>query len=164
MILYLDFDGVLHDEDVVWMRAKGIVMRTPGRSLFEWEPILVDLLAPHPRVQIVLSTSWVRVKSFNYAKHRLSQPLRDRVVGATYNNGQMIADSFAAMPRGMQIWGDVVRRQPEEWMAIDDDDFGWPAWCRDKLVLTHEKRGLNDTSVQKELVEKLRFTRNDDVK
>ena len=156
MILFLDFDGVLHDEDVVWRLGKGILMRAPGRSLFEWESILVDLLAPHPHVQIVLSTSWVRVKSFNYAKHRLSQSLRDRVIGATYHKGLMVADTFAAMSRGLQIWSDVLRRQPTDWLAIDDDDFGWPAWCKDKLVLTDAQLGLSDPAVQQAIKERLR--------
>ena len=112
MIIYLDFDGVLHDEDVIWTRQSGISMRTPERTLFEWEPILVDLLAPYPDVQIVLSTSWVRVKGFSYAKGRLSAPIRDLVIGATFHKQLMNADVFASMSRGMQVWEDVLRRKP----------------------------------------------------
>jgi hypothetical protein len=46
------------------------------------------------------------------------------------------------MPRGMQVWSDVVRRRPEAWIAIDDDDLLWPQWCRDHLVLTDEVLGI----------------------
>lgn len=155
MIIYLDFDGVLHDEDVVWARNRGITMRTPGRTLFEWESILVGLLAPHPEVRIVLSTSWVRVKGFNYARDRLSAPLRERVVGATFHKRLMDPDTFAAMSRGMQVWGDVLRRQPARWFALDDDGFGWPAWCRDKLVMTDERLGLSNPATQATIRAKL---------
>lgn len=155
MLIYLDFDGVLHDEDVIWTPQTGIRMRTPGRVLFEWMPILEGLLAPHPDVKIVLSTSWVRVKSFNYAKYRLSAPLRERVIGATYHRGLMVADQFAAMPRGLQIWGDVLRRKPEHWFAIDDDHFGWPTWCRDKLIHTDDRLGLSESRVQDEIRQRL---------
>jgi hypothetical protein len=155
MVLYLDFDGVLHDEDVIWSRGRGIHMRTPNRVLFEWEPILVDLLEPHSHVRIVLSTSWVRAKSFNYAKNRLSLTLQNRIIGATFHSGLMDAETFARMPRGLQIWGDVVRRKPKHWFALDDDGFGWPAWCRDKLILTDDRLGLSCLTVQEQFRQRL---------
>lgn len=148
MILYLDFDGVLHHEDVRYAYKKGIYMAMHGRTLFEWEPILVDLLAPHPDVRIVLSTSWVHAKSFHYACNRLVQALRDRVIGATFHKGLMDRVAFAAMPRGLQIWGDVLRRRPDDWFALDDDHVGWPSWCRDKLIWTDENIGLSKASTQ----------------
>jgi hypothetical protein len=52
------------------------------------------------------------------------------------------------MSRGLQIWNDVIRRQPESWFAIDDDEDGWPAVCREKLVKTDVSRGLSDPAVQ----------------
>lgn len=155
MIIYLDFDGVLHDEDVIFTRKSGIQMRTPGRTLFEWMPILEELLAPHPDVKIVLSTSWVRVTSFNRALYRLSEPLRERVIGATYHKGLMDTHSFSQMPRGLQIWGDVLRRKPDDWFAIDDDYFGWPTWCRDKLIQTDDRLGISDPAIQAAIRERL---------
>jgi hypothetical protein len=154
-LCYLDFDGVLHDEDVWFKPGKGIYVKTPGRRLFEWEPILVDLLAPHPQVKLILSTTWVRVKRFSYAKSRLCPALQSRVIGATFHQRLMVASEFASMPRGLQILGDVLRRQPIDWFAIDDDGFGWPAWCRDKLVLTQGRHGLNDPAVQEDIRRRL---------
>ena len=147
-ICYLDFDGVLHDE-TVWLRPnRSIVLRTPGRRLFEWESILIDLLASHPDVKIVLSTAWVRARSFAYAKRQLHKSLQPRVIGATFHSRLMVDEQFAALPRGMKIWGDVRRRNPTDWLAIDDDSFGWPAWCRDKLVLTPGSAGISNSAVQ----------------
>ena len=43
VVLYLDLDGVAHHEQVLWHPHKGIYMspyEAPGRSLFEWVPIL----------------------------------------------------------------------------------------------------------------------------
>jgi hypothetical protein len=61
-VLYLDFDGVLHPEDV-WRRPGWgpYVASPPGHQLFEHADLLVELLAPYPDLRIVLSTSWVRV-------------------------------------------------------------------------------------------------------
>lgn len=53
MILFLDFDGVLHP-DAVYLRLNGeIELRAPG-ALFMWAPALVDALEAHPQIRIVL--------------------------------------------------------------------------------------------------------------
>ena len=116
---------------------------------------MINLLAAHPNVAIVLSTSWVRFRSFGYAKRRLAPSLQERAVGAPFHHRMMRSDEFGKLPRGMQIWGDVQRREPLDWFAIDDDPFGWPAWCREKLIRTDEKLGLSDTAIQNEIRDRL---------
>lgn len=147
-VCYCDFDGVTHDDAVYWSPRDGIHLRTPGRTLFEWLPILEELLAPYPDVKIVLSTSWVRVKGFEFAKHHLTPSLQSRVIGATFHNRETQKFDFDNMSRGMQICADVERRKPTRWFAIDNDDQGWPAWCRDHLIKTEDRLGLSDLSVQ----------------
>jgi hypothetical protein len=34
-VLYLDFNGFLHDEEVYWHARRGIYLKTLGRKLFE---------------------------------------------------------------------------------------------------------------------------------
>lgn len=148
-VLYLDFDGVLHDEQVYFHPQRGIYIETPDRTLFEWMPILEELLKPHPDVRIVLSTSWVRVKSFDFAKKQLSPTLQKRIIGATFHRGHMRRESFALLPRGEQIAEDVFRRAPQSWFAIDDDAMYWPEWCRDNLIKTDGARGISDPAIQK---------------
>jgi hypothetical protein len=143
-ILYLDFDGVLHPEDV-WRRPGwgAFVANPPGHRLFEHATLLAEILAPYPDLRIVLSTSWVRVyNSVSKVARRLPDTLRARVVGATWHR-EMHTELFQAMPRGVQVWGDVRRRLPEAWMALDDDDVGWPAVCRDHLVQTDPVLGIS---------------------
>lgn len=147
-ICYLDYDGVVHDQEVYWHPKRGIYMRTPGRTLFEWMPILDELLAPHPDVRIVLSTSWVHVRSFNFAKKQLTPSLQERVIGATFHNREMRKGEFLMLPRGVQIVQDVHRRAPQTWFAIDDEHLGWPVWCRDNLIQTDGTRGISDPAIQ----------------
>lgn len=147
-ILYLDFDGVLHTDEVYWSRKAGIHMRAPGRELFEWMPILENLLAPHPEVRIVLSTSWVRVKGFSFTKKKLTSNLQSRVVGATFHKREMNKFEFDSMSRGSQIFADVQRRHPAFWFALDNDDEAWPHHCRDHLIKTEDHTGLSDSEVQ----------------
>ena len=72
-ILFLDFDGVLHP-------VGGDV------APLEYAPVLVQLLAPHSNVHIVLSTSWVGTFGFDNTRAMLPLELQHRVVGATYRS------------------------------------------------------------------------------
>ena len=154
-ICYLDYDAVLHDGNVLRNRTSGMTIKTPGRTFFEWMPILDDLLAPYPDLKIVLSTTWVRELGFREAKDELSAALNARVIGATFLHPKILKADFDTMPRGMQIWGDVERRKPTHWFALDDDAFGWPAWCKEHLIQTSDRLGLSDPALQERVRRRL---------
>ncbi|MPW18931.1 hypothetical protein GCT13_19015 [Paraburkholderia sp. CNPSo 3157] len=156
-VLYLDFDGVAHPESVYLLHKHGpTLLNAPGHVLFEHCALLEEVLAPYSEVRIVLSTSWVRRYrgSVRRLSRRLPPALRARVVGATYHS-KMDQHEFAAAPRGMQVWGDVLRRKPQKWLALDDDWLHWPAWCRENLIRTDPVLGISEPSVLAELKEKL---------
>lgn len=154
-ICYLDYDAVLHDGNVLRNRTVGMYIKTPGRTFFEWMPILVDLLAPYPDLKIVLTTTWVREVGFKEAKLELSEPLQDRVIGSTFLHPNIVKTEFDTMSRGMQILGDVKRRKPSHWFALDDDAFGWPVQHKEHLIQTSDKLGLSDPAVQERVRLKL---------
>ncbi|MDH6149549.1 MULTISPECIES: HAD domain-containing protein [Paraburkholderia] len=156
LVLYLDFDGVLHPENVYMRTGRGPYIASPeGHELFEHAELLERVLLPYPDVKIVLSTSWVRVyQSVARVARKLPPELRARIVGATYH-ASMDPETFRRAPRGMQIWADVLRRQPTDWLAVDDDYLHWPSWAKDKLVKTHEILGISAPVVLAELSTKL---------
>jgi len=144
-ILFLDFDGVLHP-----MRE--------GVALFEYVPLLVDALAPHPDVHIVLSTSWVPVLGFDEAKARLRVELQPRIVGATYDPQYELAMPpgwWSSLTRYAQITHYVKLHSLTRWVAIDDDTRGWPAEHRYSLVRTSPLLGLAHPDAVPELADKL---------
>ena len=154
-ICYLDYDGVLHDGNVMRNRTRGMYIATPQREFFEWMPIFEELLAPYPDVKIVLTTTWIRELGFDQAKQELSPSLRERVIGATFLHPKIIKADFDMLPRGMQILGDVMRRTPSHWFALDDDAFGWPVKYRDNLILTDGARGISDPVVRERVAGRL---------
>ena len=155
LLLYLDFDGVLHHENVRLHKNIGVYLDAPpGYALFQHVELLEQLLQPYPQVKIVLSTSWVRRYGCTGSAKNLRPTLRARVIAATYHS-RIDAQEFYAAPRGMQVWGDVVRRKPRDWLALDDDWLQWPKWCLDKYVRTHEHEGISDPAVLAELKMKL---------
>ncbi len=156
LILYLDFDGVLHHENVLWHPRIGAYLSAPEHfKLFQHVDLLDRMLAPFPGVQIVLSTSWVRQYGCAKSGKNLSPGLRSRVVGATFHS-MMNEQAFAELPRGVQVMNDVRRRQPLRWLALDDDYQQWPSESLANLVRTHEHFGLSEPGVLEEFETKLR--------
>jgi hypothetical protein len=145
-VLYLDFDGVLHHENVLWHPARGAYAGAPGFELFEHAALLEELLVPYPSLRIVLSTSWVRQYGCYGASKRLPAGLRARVIGATYHS-RMNLTEFLEKPRGQQVHEDVLRRCPRGWLALDDVDEGWPAELRSRVVITDERLGISAPDV-----------------
>lgn len=158
-VLYLDYDGVLHHDAVYRSPKRGIHIdssRAPGRRLFEWTEFLIQAVQPFPRLEIVLSTSWVRVLGYTRARSYLPAELNSRVVGATFHRRAHKADSIReggilVPARGLEVLRDVRRRQPKQWVALDDTDDGWPAEHRDRVVLCDPSTGLGDTAVRARL-------------
>ena len=156
LVLYLDYDGVLHHEDVRWHPRRGVYLNAPPCfTLFQHAPLLEALLEPYPDVRIVLSTSWVRAIGYSRAVKRLPPGLQTRVIGATYHS-KMHERAFAMLPRGVQVLDDVERRAPKDWLALDDDGSGWAKEHEHRLVLTDERLGLGAPSAADALSSKLR--------
>jgi hypothetical protein len=159
MILYLDFDGVLHHDDV-WLDVHNRPYLRGEGTLFEYADRLVRILEPYPDIEIVLSTSWVRVKRFSYSVNRLPIELQQRVIGATWHSRFRLDDELVewwvdVSKRYEQITRDVRRRQPSQWLALDDDAEGWPDSASSHLVRCHPKLGLGESRTCVELEERL---------
>jgi hypothetical protein len=160
MILFLDFDGVLHPTDVYLKKGRP-TLHGEG-ELFMWAPQLIEALAPYPHVKIVLSTSWVRVRGFTRTRRALPEALRARVIGATWHSGVREVDFFSqpysSRLTATPIWYDKATRfqqieryvslaNVQQWVAIDDlheHSKDWNAAYEAHLVKTNHQRGLSD--------------------
>ncbi len=161
MLLFLDFDGVLHPDSAYLVRGRP-TLRGEGK-LFMWAPLLVDVLADFPEVQIVLSTSWARQLSFSRARHWLPPALRPRVIGATWHTRMSLRHEEG---RGVATWWDGATRYEQikryasrtgrsDWVAIDDQPEGWAADDLEKLVHTNGETGLSEAHALALLVDRL---------
>ena len=154
-ILFLDYDGVLHADDV-YRNKSGIALKSGG-TLFEHAAILAAAIDPHPNVKIVLSTSWVRELGFNRAKKYLPPLLQSRVTGATYHSSFELDDGLVPQtPWGLlnryeQIARHVMKHNIMDWIAVDNDNEGWPEKLEHRLVHTDDWLGLGDPEAQQRL-------------
>ena len=159
MILFLDFDGVLHP-DAVYLERGRPVLRAEG-ELFMWAGLLADALAGNPNLRIVLSTSWARELRFVRARDYLPAELRSRVIGATWHSAMATDEEFR--PRGRETWWDQATRYQQirryvdragirDWVAVDDCSEGWADADLGRLVRTNPLRGLSDPAAIAHLV------------
>lgn len=156
-VLYLDFDGVLHP-DAAYRTRNGIeLLHYPGHSLFEHVTLLEEVLDPYPGVRIVLSTSWQLLQGgYEYAASRLSECLRARCIGGTFNRRRRRKAWFERMSRPDQILLDLKWRKPAGWVAVDDSPDEWPVWPHDHVVRTDPIAGIADHATLDELKAKLK--------
>ncbi len=156
LVLYVDFDGVLHHENCLYHPRRGAYLEAPERySLFQHAIRLEQMLAPYPAVKIVLSTSWVLRYGCSATAKRLPQALQIRVIGATFHSRYHRDGEFVYLPRGQQVTNDVLRRCPRQWLALDDNGEGWPPEHAHRFIHTHKYEGISNALVQAEFTQKL---------
>ena len=139
-VLYLDFDGVLHHQNVRRATRGGIYHAEPGRKLFEFAYLLEQALESFPQVGIVLSTTWVPTIGYSKTLKRMPCALAARCIGATYHS-TFGREQFDRISRGYQVLKDVGRRKPSAWFAIDDVKAGFEHLA-EFVVHTDEDCGL----------------------
>lgn len=135
IVLFLDFDGVLH--------SRTDALGSPG--VFGYLDALVEALEPFPEVVIMVSSSWRLEYTLTELKMFLG-PLGKRVVGTTHLIPQE--------SRYEEIRFSMCKRT-EPWLAIDDDDGGWPEGERERLIHCDPTDGLGDAGKAGELVARL---------
>lgn len=134
MILFLDFDGVLHPDPC----------QDPKR-MFENAPRLADTLSAFAEISVVLSTSWRTVRPLETLKAALPKSLSARIIGITPN-----ASHFTPPPHLLPYrrqaeclkWLTANHQVDQEWFAIDDRASGFIPSC-EQLILCDSHLGFD---------------------
>ena len=149
--LFVDFDGVLHPYGITALDENFKLIANP--TLFCWRPILENVLAPHPNVQIIVSSDWRRLFPDEVLVALLGPKLEQHFSGAV--------DCYNAS-RVEEILDEASRRRLSRWLAIDDHPSVREA-CRagdERFVVCNPDSGISDVSVQSALRRKLAALRN----
>ncbi|NKJ47629.1 hypothetical protein CIC12_12925 [Burkholderia sp. SG-MS1] len=153
-VLFLDIDGVLH-RGIARRAGNQVMSSSPYIKLFEYVPILDDLLSPYPDIEIVLSSDWSLVFGTEATcKVMPSSSVQERVVGATYDGCDFDSRLWPVLTRGEQVLDYVRRNRPLRWLAVDDRADGFEA-VRDRLVHCQTDVGLGDLAVVEQFRERL---------
>ncbi len=135
IVLFLDFDGVLHRRP---LGAQG--------EIFERLPALESLLREpaYRDVRIVISSSWSAAYPWEIILELFSPDLRERVVDRTPECG---------IPHGESRWAELqvwLATHPEvtRWVAVDDAREAFPPGMEARVVFTDPRTGLDDRSLR----------------
>lgn len=119
MILFLDFDGVLHELD----RSMG---------LFSREEHLAHVLRDYPQIEIIVSSAWRQDYTLQNIRTFFLTDLRNRIVGVTPTFDIHDAGDISGS-RYREILA-YLDGSTADWLALDDDASLFPSGCAE-LVL-----------------------------
>ncbi len=164
MILFLDFDGVLHDNEAglelnvrdetslqsLTDEQRRFITRNGrlivGENLFEHADRLAVELEPYPDVWIVITSTWRIHFELEALKAFLPAALADRVVGIT---PQVFSrDGVSQRVREIDAYFERSEHGFEPWVALDDQDwlFISGGGVSPYLVLLDGKEGFTDAA------------------
>jgi len=135
LILFLDYDGVLHPDPC-----------PEEHRLFENAERLADALKEFPEVGIVLSTSWRNVRSEKELVEPLPAPLRARVLGFTPRFGEFAATACRMPYRRhaeCEQWLMIHDMADVPWWALDDRAYWFAPYC-ENLIQCDARTGFDE--------------------
>jgi len=145
LVLFWTLTACCIPDDVFLINGRP-TLKAAGQ-LFMWVHYLEELLDPSPSLSIVLSASWVRWRSYDRTRNELPRSLRDRIVGATWHS-RIDPLEWSTLTRYQEIRHYLASKPIAEWLALDDDDEGWPEFDRRRLIHTDPERGNGDENIR----------------
>jgi hypothetical protein len=137
MILFLDFDGVLHSEPCY-----------DQTKLFCFLPRLEKVLRDYPQIDVVISSTWRESRTLHELQGFFSADIAPRVVGVT-PSWRDYPDLFEV--NGFQRHTEIlawIRYSSEpwvKWVAVDDKAFLFKPFLKN-LVRTSSLTGFDATA------------------
>ena len=137
MLIFLDYDGVLHDYG------------STTQDLFRHAPRFAAVLRDHPNIEVVVSSDWRKdAGSVAELAAYFAVDVRHRFVGRTgIDSG---ATQLRRRERECWQWLCVHGREHERWIAIDDslDNFGQDLPGAGAVLFTDPGAGLDAEAVE----------------
>lgn len=138
MILFLDFDGTLHPNWTLHKRSnRQVAVPYSGPFLVE-APNLASIIEPYSeRIDIVISSWWAYTRSISEIAELLPKSIASRIIGSLWLSDQLSRYRSESMSRycSIKLWLDHHGIDlAGEWIALDDEAYGWPAELLDHLV------------------------------
>ena len=129
VILFLDFDGVLHP---FFPRSD---RSDEENQLFAYLPRLEKVLRDHPVCRIVISSSWRENRPWEMVIGAFSPDIVPRIIGATPVL-RVKEPPYPSHPRLEEIarFLDANGHSNAQWVALDDDPGLYPPGCANLIL------------------------------
>lgn len=124
ILLFMDFDGVVHPESC------------SSAQLFCCLPLIEMVLLRHPRVEIVISSSWREHHGLQELQGHFSPALRERVGGSTPIYRQDPCEPAQCHVREIECRSWLQANRPGAlWLALDDNPRLFRKGCPNLLSI-----------------------------
>ncbi|MFZ2537698.1 MAG: HAD domain-containing protein [Oscillospiraceae bacterium] len=128
MILFLDFDGVLHPI------YSGVSSNADFRNL----PLLEDFLREHKNISVVISSSWRENMDLDDLQHLFTKDLMDRIIGKC----PIVPAHDHWRHQEILTWINQ-NNYAGQWFALDDAINEFPDDCP-QLIACDKHEGLTE--------------------
>ncbi len=141
MLIFLDFDGVLHGY---------------GENRFQHLPAFETILREKPLVEVVFSTSWREHYDLERLRSFFSADIQPRLIDATPLLDVNLEPPYVDFVRHKEIllWLERRNLSDRQWLALDDDYREFPPDC-EELIICNPRYGLGESVVIEELKRRL---------
>ncbi|MFM0617008.1 HAD domain-containing protein [Paraburkholderia nemoris] len=150
--LYLNYGGVLNAGHGL-LDANAVITLDSGRPPFEYAPCLVDVLAPWPQVQIIVTTSWLQTLGAEKTIELLPDELRRRVMGTTLGTPPRLGEIKDGTAKTMSVIRHAAKHGLTRWLALDDEAWGVPSDFEQHFLHTDSETALGAPEARKHLRE-----------
>lgn len=135
VILFLDFDGVLHPANVP----------VGADTDFCRVPLLEAWLRQHPTVNVVISSSWRELMTLDQIRQKFNEDIRPRIIDVC----PRLLDKYKVKYiRYAEIaaWIALAKYQGP-WLALDDAAHLFPPNCK-QLIVCQKEEGINHLTLE----------------
>jgi hypothetical protein len=140
MILFLDFDGVLHPLDA------------DAGQLFCCAPHLWEILRRHPELEVVFSTAWRGAHPLDELRRRVTsggaEDLAHRFIGVTPTLPETAAGDYKHRRLECEAWLAANAMEGRGWVAIDDMQKLWGFGESQNVYIVSYRHGLREHDVE----------------
>ncbi|MFM0499050.1 HAD domain-containing protein [Paraburkholderia caffeinilytica] len=150
--LFLNYGGVLSVGHGL-VDHNGVITLDSGRPLLEFAPYLLEVLAPWPRVQLVVTSSWLHTLGAERTIAALPDQLRLRVVGTTLGTPPRFGEIRDGTAKTMTAIRHAAKHGLTTWLVVDDEAWGVPPGFEQHFLHTDPATALGSPEALKQLRE-----------
>lgn len=151
MLVYLNFDGVLHPNHFQYRYRRTPELLWPSHTAFEYAPALENALEGCPDATVVLNTWWTYYLTVEACLELLPASLRARVVGTTLVGGT----GEAPLPNRVREAEKHIGVPTKELLVLDNSSARYGEGLLPHLLLVNEETGLSCPSAMRALKKRL---------
>ncbi|WP_408433990.1 HAD domain-containing protein [Paraburkholderia caffeinilytica] len=155
MTLYLNFDGVLHPDQVVYREGLTPSLVATGHSAFEHAGLLSEILEQHDEVELVLNTWWTFFVCIDSVLELLPTALASRVVDTTLE----CSSRYDSLPsRSKEAERHIASKNKRQVLVLDNSNSRYSRDLIPHMLLVDPTVGLASIAARRALARRISLT------